>query len=152
MAKKKKGYGYKRGTFNPVNKEKYKGSYPITYRSSWEFKAMIYLDKNTKVINWGAESVVVQYKDPSRNNTVHRYFLDLVFTIKNADKLLTYIVEIKPYSQTQPPKRGRKKEKTFLTESATYIRNCAKWKAAEKFAQRRGWFFLIWTENSLNIT
>ena len=152
MTKKKKGYGYKSGKLSPVNKEKYKGSYPITYRSSWELKAMMYMDKNTKVVTWGSESVVIPYKDPSRNNTTHRYFMDLVFNLRKDGILQTYIVEIKPEIQTKVPKRGRKSEKTFMTESTTYIRNVAKWKAAEKFAQRRGWKFLLWTEAHLKIS
>lgn len=151
MTKKKKGYGFKQGKFTPVNKEKYKGSYPILYRSSWELKAFMYLDRNSKVVNWGSESVVVQYKDPTRHNTVHRYFLDLVFNIKKNDKIETYIVEIKPHKETETPKKGRKSDKTFLTESRTYIRNQAKWKAAALFAQRRGWKFAIWTEKELLI-
>ena len=152
MTKKRKGYGYKRGNFIPVNKDKYKGSYPITYRSSFELKAFMYLDKNSKIVTWGSESVVVKYKDPSRNNTVHRYFLDLVFTIKKNDRVETYIVEIKPKCQTVPPVRGRKSDKTFLNESTTWMRNSAKWKAASTFAKRRGWKFAIWTENELKIT
>jgi len=112
----------------------------------------MYIDRNSKIKTWGSESVVVKYKDPSRNNTIHRYFLDLVFTIQKGDQLETYIIEIKPGCQTKPPKRGRKSDKTFLTESTTWMRNCAKWKAAKEFAQRRGWKFLIWTESALKIT
>jgi hypothetical protein len=152
MAKKrKKGYSFEQGKFVPVNKDKYKGSYPITYRSSWEKKAFMYLDRNTKVVSWGSESVVIKYKDPSRNNSIHRYFTDLVFTIKKGDKLETYLVEIKPHAQTLQPKKGRKSEKTFLNESMTYIRNCAKWKAANKFCKRKGWRFIIWTEKELKL-
>ena len=110
------------------------------------------MDKNTKVVTWGSESVVIPYKDPSRNNTTHRYFMDLVFNLKKDGKLQTYIVEIKPEIQTKVPKRGRKSEKTFINESTTYIRNVAKWKAAEEFAQRRGWKFLLWTESHLKIS
>jgi hypothetical protein len=32
----KKGYGFKQGKFTPSNPEKYKGTYPIIFRSSWE--------------------------------------------------------------------------------------------------------------------
>jgi hypothetical protein len=136
-----------------VNREKYKGSWPVIFRSSWELwlKAFTYLDRNSKILTWGSESVVVQYTDPSRNNTIHRYFLDLIFTIKKNDRIETYIVEIKPHSQTQPPKRGKKSDKTFLTESTTWMRNAAKWKAAKEFADRRGWKFVIWTEKELKM-
>ena len=148
---KKKGYGFKQGKFTPQNKDKYKGSYPIIFRSSWEYKAFMYLDRNPKVLSWGSESVVVKYRDPSRGNSVHRYFLDLVFSIKKGDNIETYLVEIKPHKETQVPKKGRKSEKTYLTECATYIRNSAKWKAAAKYAKKRGWKFCVWDEFALNI-
>ena len=152
MTKKRKGYGFKQGKFTPVNKEKYKGSYPIQYRSSWELKFMMYCDRNTKIINWGSESVVLKYKDPSRNNTIHRYFMDFNFTIVKDGKPQTFLVEIKPYSQTRPPKRGRKALKNFLNESMTWVRNKAKWEAAEKFCRSKGWKFLIFTEKELLIS
>lgn len=151
MSKKKK-YGPKQGCFRPLNKDKYKGSYPIFARSSWEYKAFAYLDRNPNVIKWGSESIVVKYRDPSRNNTVHRYFIDLNMTIRTKDsKLQTYWIEIKPHKETQIPVKGRKKRKTYLSECATYARNQAKWKAASKAAKSKGAKFIIWTEKELQI-
>jgi len=55
----------------------------------------------------------------------------------------TLLVEIKPSSQTVPPKRKK------LTEALTYMKNTSKWKYARKFCEERGYEFQIWTENEL---
>jgi hypothetical protein len=49
------------------------------------------------------------------------------------------------------PERGRKQKKTFITEATTYVINQAKWEAAKKYADKRGWKFTILTEKDLNI-
>ena len=109
------------------------------------------MDRHPGILEWTSESVVILYTKPT-DGQQHRYFVDLSFKIKNKEgKIETYLVEIKPWSQTQAPVRGRKKEKTFLTECATYATNVAKWKAAGEFCSKRGWKFLIWTEKSLQI-
>jgi hypothetical protein len=63
---------------------------------------------------------------------------------------MTYIIEVKPECQTQPPKQT-KKTKKYLQESYTYIVNQQKWKAADEFCQERGWKFQILTEKDLGI-
>ena len=145
-------YKYKQGKYKCANPEKYKGTYPIQYRSSWEEIAFKALDLNKNVIAWSSESVVVEYRDPTRDNTVHRYFVDLAFKIRIGTKIQEYYVEVKPESQTKQPVRGRKKEATFLKESIDYARNMAKWKAATNVAHRRGIKFLVWTEKTLRIS
>lgn len=147
----KKGYGYKQGKFTPQNLHKYKGSYPIIYRSSWELKAFMNLDRNPNILSWGSESIVVNYKDPTRKNSIHRYFVDLSYTTKEDDKLVKYWVEIKPSAQCKPPERGRKAEKTFINESVTWVRNTAKWSAAANAAKSRGVKFAIWTEKAFTV-
>lgn len=142
--------------FFPINKNKYKGTFPIIARSSWELKAFRFLDLNPNVIKWGSESVVVEYEDPTRpingKPSKHRYFIDLNMTIKNRDgKIKTYLVEIKPEAQCKKPIRGNKKEKTFINESMLYIRNLKKWESAYKFANSQGFDFMILTEKHLGI-
>ncbi len=150
MKKKKKGYGYKQGKFTPQNMSKYKGSIP-TYRSSWELKAFQKLDRDPKILKWSSEATVVKYIDPSRNNTVHRYFIDLSYTVMEDGRYQTYWVEIKPSAQCRPPKRGKKQQKTFLKESEAWLRNSAKWKHAAAAAKRRGIKFAIWTEKGFTV-
>lgn len=42
----------KHGVFTPRNMQKYVGSSLPTFRSSWELKAFISLDKNDKILKW----------------------------------------------------------------------------------------------------
>jgi hypothetical protein len=146
MAKKKYSR-YKQGSFTPQNKEKYKGTYPVIYRSSWELAAFRWLDLNPKCISWGSESAVVSY---ILNGKQHRYFIDVTATFKTRDGVKKFYIEIKPYKQTIEPKPSpRKKQKTFLQEKSMFIKNKAKWEAATKFAKRKGAEFIILTEKQL---
>lgn len=144
---------FKQGKYNPINKSKYieKGS-PI-YRSGWELKCFLTLDKNPAVIKWGSENIILPYVDPTRNHTVHQYVVDLFFEAYDPNgNIVRYLVEVKPFKETQPPKiSARKKQETIAYETITYARNCAKWQSAIKFARSKGWKFLIWTEKQLII-
>ena len=80
----------------------------------------------------------------------HRYFVDNSLVLNERGNKRRYLVEIKPYSQTQRPvMRGRKKQSTFLHEQATYDVNQAKWRAAKQWADDHGYKFLILTEREL---
>jgi hypothetical protein len=70
---------------------------------------------------------------------------------KRDNKVMTYILEVKPEKQTKPPDRKRKTQK-FINESVTYAINQEKWKAADLFCQEHGWQFKILTEKSLGIS
>ena len=141
---------YQQGIFIPQNKEKYVGHKPC-FRSSWEKKFMMWADRHPNVLEWSSEGVCVEYADPTRPGTgMHRYFID--FRIKVRSKtggIDTLWVEIKPASQSRPPVRGRKSEKTFITESLTFARNQAKWKYATEAAKQRGARFVVLTEENL---
>jgi hypothetical protein len=63
------------------------------------------------------------------------------------DKTVT-LVEIKPKSQTKPPRKSKSRTRN-LQEAATYMKNQAKWVAAQEYARKRGWKFEIWTEKEL---
>lgn len=131
----------------PVFPEKYAGDPTnIIMRSSWETRFAIWCDKNPQIIKWSSEETIVPYVSPV-DGRVHRYFID--FKIQTANKK-TYLVEIKPMAQTQPP-QGTKKTKRFLAEAATYMVNQAKWKAASQYASDRNWEFKILTEYELGI-
>jgi hypothetical protein len=147
----KKKWGHRQGEFIPKNKEKYKGSLPIRYRSSWEVKFMRYCDNNPSILRWGSESVVVKYSDPTRNGTTHKYYLDFNITVRDKwDKIHKYLIEVKPYKQTIAPVNSkRKKKETYMSECVTYARNQAKWKAASSAAKKRGMHFMILTEREL---
>ena len=146
----------KTGYFKPKNTGKYKGKTPITYRSGLEYKLMVCLDLSQKILQWGSESVVVNYLDPTRltlNNcpTIHRYFIDFYFITYDVrtKQNKKYYVEVKPYQETVPPVRGKKKMKTYMNESITYARNVSKWKAAIEHAKKNNGTFKIFTEQDI---
>ena len=142
---------YKQGVYNPVHRSKYIGVQTPVYRSSWELKFFRWCDRNPNVLEWGSESTIVPYVSPL-DNRVHRYYVDGAIALKEGNKIVRYLVEIKPYKQTQPPVDSkRKKQKTMIYEKTTYAVNQAKWQAAEKFAKKRNMQFIILTENELNI-
>jgi hypothetical protein len=149
MARNKK-YGPKCTVFHPVYKEKYKGTYPIVSRSSWETKAMQYFDKASKCISWASESAVVRYYDPVKGKD-RRYFIDFTATFETrAGEIKKFYIEVKPYRQTlQPKPTKRKKQKTFLNECNTYKTNVAKWESATAWAKSKGATFIIITEKEL---
>ena len=140
-----------KGRFRPKNPQKYKGdANNIIYRSTWEIKVMNYLDDNPNVLWWGSEELPIPYYNPI-DKKMHRYFPDFIAKMRKADgKVMTYIIEVKPEKQTQPPTQTRK-TKTFLQEAITYEINKAKWYAAEEFCKDHGWQFQILTEKHLGI-
>ena len=141
-----------KGRYQPKNPEKYKGDHKdIIYRSLWERKFMVFCDMKEAVVAWSSETVVVPYISPV-DQKPHRYFVDFIIKIKNKDGIVeTHLVEVKPEKQCMMPERGRKQKKTFITEATTYVINQAKWEAAKKYADKRGWKFTILTEKDLNI-
>lgn len=143
---------YHKGKYIVKNKEKYVGdSENVIYRSSWELKFLNWCDYNPNVVKFSSEETIIPYRSPL-DNQIHRYFVDAKIVVKNkTGELKTYIIEIKPYVQTQPPKKPERKTKRYINESYTYIKNQAKWKAAQKYAEDRGWEFKILTEYDLGI-
>lgn len=139
-----------KGRFKPKNPSKYRGDPTnIIYRSRWELKLLNYLDQNPDVEKYASEEFFIPYFSPI-DEKYHRYFPDFWIKKKSGECL---IVEVKPYKQTNPPIKGKKKEKTYLTELTQYIINKTKWEAAEKYCESKkpAWKFLIITENELDI-
>lgn len=139
------------GQFKPKHPEKYKGNAQnIVYRSSWEQRVMRTLDNHPQVEWWASEELPIKYVSPI-DNCIHRYFPDFIVRVKRADtSSTTYVLEIKPHSQTtlRTPKRQTRQ---FLEETRTYAVNNAKWKAAEEFCQDHGWQFKVITELDLGL-
>lgn len=140
-----------KGWFRPKNANKYNGdANNIIYRSSWELRVMKYLDDNPNVIWWCSEELVIPYYDPIQDKK-RRYFPDFVVKTKRKDgSVMTYVLEVKPESQTKQPQQKRKTQK-FINESVTYIINQSKWKAATEFCKDHGWEFKVITEKDLGI-
>ena len=135
-----------KGRYTIKNPDKYAGdAKKVIYRSLWERNAFRWCENNPKVKLWNSEEVVVPYVS-SVDKKLHRYYVDLL--IQMEDKK-TYLVEIKPKKETQPPKKRSRKTKKYINEQLTYIKNNDKWEAANKFAEHNGWKFQVWTEETL---
>lgn len=148
----KKNNKFRQGIFKPINALKYIGKSDPVYRSGWELKFFRWADMNENILAWGSENIIVPYLNPL-DGKVHRYFVDnfIVFKDRNGKKQ-KFLIEIKPSKQTQKPVKTKyKRAKTLLYEQKMYVQNTAKWKAANKWADKKGYKFLIITEKELNI-
>lgn len=148
-----------RGKFRPENPEKYKGDpTKITYRSLWELKFFRFVDTHPDILWWQSEEIAIPYLSPI-DNKYHRYFPDVVLKKRIGDnKYETVMIEIKPDKQTKPPDIKKKNatptgkiSRRYLNEVKTYGINEAKWIAANKYCDQKGWHFRIMTENHLGI-
>jgi hypothetical protein len=132
--------------------EKYSGDpTAIIMRSTWETRFALWCDTNPSVIKWKSEETIVPYRCPT-DDRLHRYFVDFQIQVRQKDGALkTYLIEVKPAKQTVPPEYPGRQTKRYITESLTYIKNQAKWKAATEYCKDRGWQFKIITETELGI-
>lgn len=135
-----------KGKYRIKKPEKYAGDFTnVTYRSLWERQAFRWCEERDDVISWSSEETVIPYRCKT-DNKIHRYFIDLKIKFSNGRIVL---VEIKPASQTKPPKKPTRQTKRYVTEVMTYVKNESKWKAAAKYCDERGYHFEIWTEDTL---
>tara|TARA_B100000427_G_C15344975_1_gene522916 strand:- start:279 stop:701 length:423 start_codon:yes stop_codon:yes gene_type:complete len=138
---------YKQGKYIPRASRKYKGDpRNINYRSSWEYKFMLWCDQTPSVQEWGSEEIIIPYTSPVDGKR-HRYYPDFYVKV-NGKK---YIVEVKPTKQTKEPKRQKKVTKRYFTEVVTWSVNQAKWKAAKEFCRDYGMEFMLITEKELKV-
>ena len=137
-----------KGQFLPKNPNKYIGTYPITYRSSWEQTFINVCDETPSIIHWASESISIPYINPLKppNKQWSMYIPDffLIYIDKNSQKHAE-IIEIKPLRETPGFNEGRLTERTKLTQ----VINQAKWHAAQMYCRTRGWSFRIMTEREL---
>ena len=147
MAKRRQ---YKQGIYRPRQPDKYKGSWPILYRSSYELRFMNWCDTNNNITEWSSESIIIPYIRPT-DGKLHRYFVDNTVKIKDKEgNIHKYLVEIKPFKETLPPvNTPRKRHNTLVKENYRYAINSSKWEAAQKWATKNGYKFIIITEKDL---
>ena len=140
-----------KGKFSPKHPEKYLGNpTKIIFRSSYELKYMIYLDDHPDVIRWGSEEVIIPYIAPDGKS--RRYIPDFIVQLRNKHgQIENLMVEIKPFAQTQPPKKPLRMTKGFLEAVETYEINKRKWHAAIQYCQKKGLEFKLLTESDLGI-
>ena len=136
-----------KGKYQVKNPEKYKGNpNNVVFRSSWELRFFNWCDKNPDILKWSSEEIVIPYKSPL-DGKWHRYFPD-VWMKTSTD---TYLIEIKPFKETQEPKKKTRVTQKYLYEVKTWGINSSKWKAAQEFCNDRKWKFKIITEKELKL-
>lgn len=138
---------FKQGYYNPKHPEKYIGDInKIMFRSSWELNLHQFFDNNTQVMRWGSEIIAIPYIKPT-DNKLHNYYPDYyVEYLKPNGILVREVIELKPLSQTKPPKT---KGKSRLYEQVTYAINVAKWKACQVWCEQNDIGWRIVTEQSI---
>ena len=135
---------FARGKYTMKHPEKYVGTKVPTYRSSWEWSFMNFCDNNPHIMKWASEAIQIPYKDPlTGRQTI--YVPD--FFIQYLDKsgrMLVELIEIKPASQTILERVGKNKY-----NQAQFVKNQAKWKAANFWCQQQGLRFRVLNENDI---
>lgn len=135
-----------KGKYRVKNPRKYDGDHTnVTYRSLWERCVFKWLDENDNVLKWSSEEIIVPYRCKT-DNRMHRYFVDLKIRFKTGP---TYLIEIKPKKETEPPKKRSRKTKAYINEVLTYVKNTSKWEAANEYAKDRGMIFEVWHEDTI---
>jgi len=132
-----------KGKYQPTNPNKYVGTYPIIYRSSWELTVMRMFDDHPNITAWASESLKIPYQNPFTGKyTV--YVPDFVVTYVDAKgSRIVEIIEVKPAKETflEQAKSQRAKAAVAL--------NTYKWAAAQAFASQHGMIFRVMTENNI---
>ena len=132
-----------KGVYRPINPEKYVGNPKrIIYRSMWEKKVMMKLDRNPDIIKWASEELSIPYTNPIDRKR-HRYYPDFVVENKRGQKMM---IEVKPSRQMKKPVRKKRKTKRYIRESLTYIKNMSKWRAAKEYCDKNDMEFKFITE------
>jgi len=140
---------YKKGIYKPRNRSKYKGGKLPAYRSSWELRFFEWCDYNPNVLEWTSESTAIPYVSPL-DGKIHHYLVDNNVKIREGNKIVNYIIEIKPKKQLKKPKATKNKKKsTLIYELVQFQKNLAKWEAAKSYAVKKGIKFQIITEDQL---
>ena len=140
------------GKFRPRNPEKYKGDASnIVYRSSCERMFMLWCDSKSHVVRWQSEEKALWYYDPVTKKQ-RRYFPDFIIEIKKDGKIITEMIEVKPQKEIDgPPTNPKRHTQAWMNSVKTYITNRAKWEAAAKVCEDRGWNFRLISEKHLGL-
>lgn len=145
-------YKYYQGKFKPKFPNKYKGDVNnIIFRSGLEQRMMIRLDNNSNIIQWSSEEVIIPYRNPF-DKLIHRYFMDFWCKYYHKDGTVhEALIEVKPKDQVSKPKTPKRKTKNFLKKCETWAINEAKWQATRQYCKKKGYDFMIFTEDVLGM-
>ena len=127
-----------------TNPAKYVGNKTPTYRSSWEFVFMQFLDQNPSVLQWASEAVHINYKNPlTGKNTIYVPDFLMVYNDSNGTTHAE-VIEVKPSKETTLEGAGKN-----VRNQAAAILNMAKWQAARAWCAANRLQFRVVTENDI---
>lgn len=151
---------YNQGFYEVKNTGKYMGDpKKCIYRSGWELKMFMFMDRNDKILRWASENISIIYYEPNlKNGTMksHRYYPDLYYELMiggDPHNFQRIVAEIKPFKETQAPKPPTK-QTVKAYESYEYAlkawqKNRLKWDAAVKWCNHHQMKFVIIHEGHL---
>ena len=145
---------YKSGLYVPQNPDKYIGDvHNIICRSSWEFRFCRYCDNNEQILKWSSEPISIPYYKPL-DKKEHQYNVDFYMQVMKDDgETQDWIIEVKPEKHFKRPilegNSTLKKLKSYNHKMQIWITNQAKFKAAQRWADARGYKFGVVDENFL---
>ncbi len=135
---------FAKGKFTMKHPEKYVGTKMPIYRSSWEWHFMNFCDTNESIQKWASEAINIPYRDPLTNrNTIYvpDFFIQYV---DKSGKMHVELIEIKPASQQLLERVGKNKY-----NQAQYVKNQAKWAAANAWCRQQGIKFRVLNQNDI---
>lgn len=135
---------FAQGRFEMKNPAKYVGKKMPLARSSWEFVFMKMLDEHAGVEKWASESIQIPYRDPlSGRQTIYVPDFFVVYLDKDK-KRHAEVVEVKPQSQTLREHVGKS-----AYNQEQYVKNLAKWEAAQAWCKQQGVKFRVVNEGDI---
>ena len=135
---------FAQSVYQVKNPEKYVGSKMPYCRSSWETTFCMFCDNNPSIQQWASEPVKIPYRDPLTGKpTVYVPDFLISYVDKNMKKHAE-LIEIKPANQMLIEKVGKNPY-----NQAQYVKNMAKWAAANKWAQQQGLKFRVINEHNI---
>jgi len=161
---------YNQGNYIPKNKDKVlklNAQGGIFFRSSWEKKIITWLDNNQKIVKWGSECLRIPYQLTHVINgdvriKEHSYFPDFYYEIKLSDgSIRSVVAEVKPKAEYNdaimfsegkfqtPDKSSLKKLQSLEYKFKMAQRNAEKWQTMIKWCEKKGYEFIIITEDHL---
>jgi hypothetical protein len=164
---------YNQGNYVPENKEKVlklNSEGGLYYRSGLELKMMVWLDNKKEVIRWGAECIKVPYQlthyesNGDINLKSHVYYPDFYYELLLSDGTISKVIsEVKPMKEyidviklqekklTFPENGTSKGLKNFEYTLKMAQKNNEKWQSMIKWADMKGWKFIIITEDHFKV-
>lgn len=120
------------------NPQKYIGTKNPLYRSSWEMTFMMFCDNNPSIQEWASEPLRIPYRDPLTGKATVYVPDFLISYIDKNQKKHVELIEIKPKNQTFIEDVGKNEY-----NQAQYIKNQAKWAAANQWCKKQGIKFRV---------